>query len=159
MVAQEEGDRVKRLEDIEAIKKLQTEYAYFNDTLDYDKLSDLFVEDITGEYGPKAKFGNKSELILLLKGIRDKYKVTMMCHHMTTPIIELSGDSATGIWYLFGPFTGKGPEGGIPYWVQGIYHNEYVRGDEKWKFRKIHFKFIFWTPYEDGWVKTPMYEP
>jgi len=40
--------------------------------------------------------------------------------------------------------------------VAGEYEDEYIKEDGKWKFRKIHWRLIFSTPYEDGWVKTPI---
>jgi len=36
------------------------------------------------------------------------------------------------------------------------WENEYVKEDGKWKIKKILFNRIFTTPFEDGWVKTPM---
>jgi len=41
-------------------------------------------------------------------------------------------------------------------WSFGEYENEYVKEHGKWKFKKIRYNRIFSTPYEDGWVKTPI---
>ena len=32
----------------------------------------------------------------------------------------------------------------------------YVKEDGKWKISKLHFFLNFRTPYEDGWLKTPV---
>jgi hypothetical protein len=42
------------------------------------------------------------------------------------------------------------------YWAHGIYENEYIKEDGKWRIRKLHFHLTFRTPYEDGWLKTPV---
>jgi len=30
-----------------------------------------------------------------------------------------------------------------------------VREGDGWKFRKVQLDSHFWTPYEDGWSRTP----
>ena len=41
-------------------------------------------------------------------------------------------------------------------WGNGIYENEYIKENGKWMIKKLHFNLIFRTPYEDGWLKTPV---
>jgi len=154
MASQELEERIRKLEDIEEIKKLQAKYAYLVDSLQFDEMADLFTDDIIANYEPLAKFSGKVELIAGLKEAV-KYQ-SMMCHQMMTPLIEVNGDSATATWYLFGPFTAKTPEGEVPHWIQGKYSNEYIRVDGKWKYSKIKFETNLQSPYEDGWVKTRM---
>jgi hypothetical protein len=77
--------------------------------------------------------------------------------------VEPGGKTAKGRWYGFGPqaksMVGmvEGAAEGVvrALWVFGVYENEYVKEDGKWKFKKIFYSPIFDTPYEDGWVKTP----
>ena len=38
----------------------------------------------------------------------------------------------------------------------GVYENEYIKENGKWKIKKLHYSRIFMSPYEDGWVKTPV---
>jgi hypothetical protein len=42
------------------------------------------------------------------------------------------------------------------YWLHGYYENEYIKENGKWLFSKLHWNNTFWTPYEDGWLKTPL---
>ena len=146
--------RIKRLEDIEEIKNLQARYCYFIDTLQMDKVPDLFAENFIAEYVPMATFKTRAELMQFLKGADEGS--SMMCHQAMTPLIEVDGDKATGTWYLFGPFTNYLPKGEVANWVQGRYDNDYVREDGKWKFSHLRFKFNIQSPYEDGWVKKRM---
>jgi hypothetical protein len=41
-------------------------------------------------------------------------------------------------------------------WIHGIYENEYVKEEGKWKIKKLHFNLTFRTPYEEGWLKVPV---
>ena len=80
----------------------------------------------------------------------------MTCHQPVTPYIEVDGDEARGTWYLFGMLTSVTPQGELARWVQGRYDNTYVRVSGKWKISRLSFKYNFLTPFEDGWVKTPV---
>jgi hypothetical protein len=42
------------------------------------------------------------------------------------------------------------------YWLHGYYENKYIKEDGIWKFLKLHWNNTFWTPYTDGWLKTPL---
>jgi hypothetical protein len=74
--------------------------------------------------------------------------------------VDPDGKNAKGRWYGF--FVEARPtlslhEGELrQLWAHGIYENEYVKEDGKWKIKKLHFFLNFRTPYEDGWLKTPV---
>ena len=146
--------RINKLEAIEEIKNLQARYAYLIDSLQIEKIPDLFADSFMAEYDTMGTFRTKSELFRFFETFSTVS--SMMCHHQLTPLIELDGDMATGIWYLFGPFTLNTPEGKIAVWCQGKYENEYVKENGEWKFRLLKFKYNLLSPYEDGWVKTRM---
>ena len=146
--------RIRRLEDIEEIKNLQARYCYFIDTLQMDKVPDLFAEKFMAEYVPLGTYTTKAILLKFLKATDEG--TSMMSHQAMTPLIEGDGDKARGTWYLFGPFNNRAPEGEVANWIQGRYDNDYVREDGKWKFSHLRFKFNIQSPYEDGWVKTRM---
>ena len=60
--------RIRKLEDIEEIKNLQARYCYFIDTLQMDKVPDLFAENFIAEYVPMATYKTRAELMEFLKG-------------------------------------------------------------------------------------------
>jgi len=146
--------RIRRIEDIEEIKNLQAKYAYLIDTVQMEKVPELFADKFIAEYVPLGTFKSKAELLEFLKGAASGS--SMMCHQMMTPYIEVHGDKATGTWYLFGPFTSNTAKGPVANWIQGKYENDYVREGGKWKLSHLRFKFNIQSPYEDGWVKTRM---
>ena len=154
MNLEEIAAKLKKLEDIEEIKKLQARYAYLVDTSQPDKIPDLFADEFTMELEGLPPLKTKDEVLKIFRATAKRYSMT---RHMTmTPYIEVDGDRAKGTWYLFGPFTRQTREGPQAVWEAGRYDNEYVREHGEWKFSRWSFKFTMHTPYEDGWVKTPM---
>lgn len=148
--------RIRKVEDFQEITNLQARYAFLIDELELDDLVELFAEDFVWEVGfdRMTRFTSKPDLLEFLK--RFSKENTMQRHQPITPYIEIDGDSAKGTWYLFGMTTSVTPQGEGARWVQGKYKNEYVRIGGVWKFSRLSFKFTFHTPYEDGWVKTPV---
>ena len=49
-----------------------------------------------------------------------------------------------------GPMT----ETWVQYWGRGLYENEYIKEDGKWRFKKLHWYITFLTLWENGWLKT-----
>jgi hypothetical protein len=157
-------DKVRALEDIEQIEKLQRIYGYYFDNRMFDEVVDLFSDDIEsveisncgvylGKNGAKRMFkrflGGKKELPgalglhMQLQGVVD---------------VDPGGKTAKGRWRCFYcvALPVKGELRAM--WGHGEYENEYIKEDGKWKFTKLHFFLTFRTPYEDGWVKTPVLE-
>ena len=72
--------------------------------------------------------------------------------------VNPDGRTAGGRWHcLFLSVTNFGVETQPPQaaWGYGVYENTYVKENGKWLFLKLHFNRYFYTPYEDGWLKTP----
>lgn len=146
--------KIERLESIEAIKNLQAKYTYLIDEGNLDGVAELMTDDIQAEFLPLGKFNGKKEFMAVLGGMSTTS--VMMRHQVMNPCIEVDGDTATGRWYLFGPFTTRTEAGDQALWLQGQYNNEFKRVDGVWKISKLSFTFTLRTPFEDGWVKTPM---
>lgn len=153
-MSQELEARIAKLEDVEEIKKLQAKYAYFIDTSQMEKVSELFADDFVAEYHQIGTFTTGAGLLEFLNSAGATS--SMMRHMMLMPLIEVDGDKARGTWYLHCTRTDITPHGEVAIWIQGKYENDYVRVDGKWKLSHLRFKFDFVTPYDDGWVKTPM---
>ena len=155
--------RLKNTEDVEGVKKLQKAYNYYLQRWQLEEIIPLFSQspDVTveisdsgqhkGPEGVKKYFSHNANpppeflhLLMPIAGIVD---------------VDPNGKTAKGRWYGLGlqaiPIEGK-IRARI---TMGIWENEYVKEDGKWKFMKLFFNSIFTTPYEDGWVKTPHFAP
>jgi hypothetical protein len=161
--------RIQRLEDIKQIERLQRIYGYYRDYGDWEKVVGLFSDKAESveecDYGVyKGKEGVRRYYIDLLKGGKEaKPRVGYMSIGMQLQgvvTVNPDGVNAKGRWYGF--FVEARPilshhDGELrQLWAHGIYENEYVKEDGKWKIKKLFFFLNFRTPYEDGWLKTPV---
>jgi len=154
-------DSVRTIQDMEEIKQLQKIYGYYLEHWQGEQIIDLFsdapdtsVELFKGVYlgkdGVKRCFSGRKvppeelHALMQLSGVVD---------------VDPGGKTAKGRWYGFGCLAV--PRDGVirATFESGIYENEYVKEGGKWKFKKLHWNRTFGTPYEDGWVKTPVLEP
>ena len=125
--------RIRKIEDVQEITNLQARYAYHVDSTEIDELIDLFTDTFEWSVGfeEMTSFTSKPKLHRFLR--KSAEFTPMMVHQPITPLIEVKGDEATGIWYLVGMVTSKTPDGPKARWVQGRYDNEYARVDGVWK--------------------------
>ncbi len=151
--------RIAILEDIEAIKKLKSLYCYLvdaginGDGSKMDELMTHFAEDAWIDFGEAdtpdihkgrdavAKFYKENVCSLL----------SYSAHIVANPIIEVSGDEATGRWYVFVPCILRETNSAL--WLSGKYKEEYVKINDRWKWRSMTFRAEIQTPFEGkGWV-------
>ncbi len=156
MMSAELEARVRRLEDIEAIKQLKARYcAYCDDDYDADGLASLFTEDAVWDGG--GTFGRAEGR----EGIRRHFtgagdRVTIARHQVMNPIVEVGvdgdPDAASGHWLLFQPCTNVGPDGEAAVWLAATYADRYRRNDHGWLISATMIDVAFFTPFDTGWL-------
>jgi len=154
--------RIRKIEDIEEIKQLMSSYTYFLDYGELDKVLDCFAEDAKMEVGMRGKaekgkvalegiYEGKDAIKELYRSVlptKDRFAVS---HLIMNPVVKVEGERAKGTFYLLEP---TGVKRAI--WGHGRYDMDYIRVDGKWKISSFRFTWNFSTPYDEGWVKTPM---
>lgn len=158
MSPEELDARIKRLEDIEEIKKLKATYCYLCDAgLDKpenrDELLSRFTDNATVDFGlgEGSRFEGPEGLKLFF-GTVVPSAVSFCIHMVHNPIIEVSGDRATGRWYYEAPTTDTAT--GKAQWMMGTYFEEYVRDNGEWKFQSIKTVWKYISPYDEGWARN-----
>lgn len=146
-------DRINRLEDIEAIKKMKAEYVLACDERRWDDAMRYFTPDAVVSFGP---FGTFEKLDDLEKFFTEKMPVTIAftVHRLANPIIDVSGQMAKGIWYCEIPSTHIPTNKAIL--QQGTYYDEYVKEANEWRHRKLDLVYSYITEFGEGWVKQNM---
>lgn len=140
--------RIRRLEDIEAIKQLKALYCEIcDDGHNPDRITTVFASDGVWEGNAGTAIGH-AEIRTLFETFRNIMGFTQ---HMTmNPRINVDGDVATGTWYFFGPFTYR--ENDQAKWQAARYEEDYRRVDGEWKIQ--HLRIVppgMSVDYEKGW--------
>ena len=150
------------LEDLEAIRKLQWNYAYAFDYGELDEVLDYFLDDAIMEVGVRAglekgplggRYEGKGAIKELFGSIIPEKDRFSAAHLTVNPVVTVDGDRAKGRFYCLLP---SGAERAM--WGHGTYDMKYVKVGGDWKISHFRFLWAFYTPYEDGWGKIPMTE-
>lgn len=143
--------RITRLEDLEAIKQLKARYCEIcDDDHDPDRITTLFTEDGIWEAKGIGEAKGHAEIRKLFQRFQ---KAIRFSQHMTmNPVIEVDGETATGTWYFFGPFTME--QGNQALWQACRYHESYRKVEGKWLIERLTVKGPrMAADYETGWAK------
>jgi limonene-1,2-epoxide hydrolase len=126
--------RIRRLEDIEAVKQLKYRYCMACDD-DYNpaELAPLFTEDAVWDGGAMGRFEGREAIRTFFAGASKL--VPFAVHQVTNPVIEIDGDLAHGHWYLWEPIVFA--QGDHALWMAGRYDDRYRRDGDRWLFEAV----------------------
>lgn len=148
--------KVQRLDDVEAIERLEKAYGYYVDKHLWDQIIDLFAEDSSVELDQRGIFLGK-------EGVRRVYlerigggKIgldhgVLFNHIQVQGIVDVAEDGLTAKARYRAMVQVAGFRGNTGFWSDGIYENEFVKEDGVWKFQKVKFWPTYYTPYHEGW--------
>ena len=137
--------RMKRLEDIEEIKRLMNLYCYHADNRDGANWSAVFTEDGVFETDIYGTYKGRDTIEAL------EHR-SFAIHYNNNPIIDIDGDSAVGKWLLLMPCSFDEEGGGKrAVWAAAKYENELARVEGRWLFKKVKLISIMWSPFDKGW--------
>ena len=146
--------RKERVEDANALERLQHAYGYYVDRGLWDEAANLFADDGTIEIGLDGVYVGKArvrEYLYALGGGRQGLVDGELNEHLQVmPVITVApdGQTATARWRAI---TLTGELGGEAFWGEGPYENEYVKDDGVWKIKTLHWYQALYVPYEGGW--------
>ena len=92
------NDRVTDAADKEGIELVKYRYLRALDTKDWDEFADTLTDDVTGDYGDRLHFTNRTELVDFMRSSLGPGVLTE--HRVTHPEITIDGDEARATWYL-----------------------------------------------------------
>jgi ketosteroid isomerase-like protein len=143
--------RIRRLEDIEALKQLKHRYCTLcDDGYVADPLAALFAEDAVWDGGPLGRFEGREAIRAFFAGCSKV--VSFAIHHVTNPVIEVDGDRATGDWLLWEPIVFARGERAV--WMAARYHDRYRRIGGEWRFEHVAIDLRVLSPYERGFAQV-----
>ncbi len=141
-------ERLRRLEDIDAINQLRARYCHLLDERAWDAFIDLFTPDAT--FKGLAEASGHDELRIFFGETVPRLGEGFW-HFCTNATVDVAGDEATGrvsMEYL-------SVKSGISYVAAGHYDDHLVRLDSGWKFKSRHLTFYYFAPLEKGFIGRP----
>ena len=146
--------RLARIESIEQIRCLKAHYCDLCDEgYDADALAALFTNDAVWDGGELGRFEGRDRIHRFFSNMPKV--MSFAIHHITNSAVAVSEDGrrANARWYLLQSATLRETDQAV--WLAGRYDDVLVREEGEWRFQSVRISSRFFTPYEDGWAKTP----
>jgi ketosteroid isomerase-like protein len=145
-------ERIRRLEDIEAIRHLRNSYHAALNEGRYHLVRGLCVDDAVVELGYLARYEGIEAIDKGFRamGERERFFIKQFVHGHD---VQVDGDRGTGTSYLearYGRF-------GVSYVVAGRYDDAYVRTPDGWKFQSMIAELFYTVPNGVGWTGDEMH--
>lgn len=140
-------DRLRRLEDESAIRKLASRYSLAVDDRAFDDLAALWADDaIYGWKGQADPTVGAAAVAELLRGRIGPLGPTFHVNH--DHIVDFDDgdpDRATGVVFCHTETT----VGGVHYMAAIRYYDRYLRGGAGWLFQERALAFLYFVPASD----------
>ena len=136
-------DRLRRLEDVDAIRAVDAAYCRSIDTGDWPGLVALFTPD--GTFDGLHVVTGHGALLSFFSGLAGSGM--RFWHHVSNHEIEVDGDAATVRSMLWQPTVVDG----VPHVAAGRYRDRLVRTAEGWRYTLKQVRFDYWAPLAEGW--------
>lgn len=150
--------------DIQEIEKLQRVYGFYLDNRMWDDVVDLFSDNTESlEISDSGVYLGKAGVKRFFKEFLGRGGLPPMpgalgthMQHQGVVNLDPGGVTAKGRWQCviwLATFLNNKLSAGLGH---GVYEDEYIKENNIWKFKKMHFYLVFRTPLDEGWVKTPV---
>lgn len=115
------------MSDLRALEELKYRYTRCLDTQDWDGFAACLTPDVTSDYNGLS-FEDRDALVEYMRTNLAGISTTHQVHH---PEIDVTGDEATGRWYLYDKVFAPA----FDYYLEGaaFYSDQYVRTSDGWK--------------------------
>jgi len=137
--------RLRKLLEMEAIREVRQNYSTYLDTLQVDKLADLYTENALCEFGPYGEWRGRETIRENYSGVMSGEGAALFnsMHHNTNHRVELLSDTrATGRSYLIDVVTTTAKTEQPVLWY-GVYDEEYEKVDDQWLIDRCSLQFLW----------------
>jgi hypothetical protein len=150
--------RVRYLEDMTAIQKLQASYVHSLFTQRYESIPALFAEnapDVRVEFSDSGVFDGRDSVERLYNAFARTRDVPgfFILHMAVNPYIEIGADGRSAKSHWLSPGAANSPGGSS--WIWGPYYVDYVKENGEWKILHSNLAPLFRNPYQYSWGESP----
>jgi hypothetical protein len=151
-------NKVRTLEDLEAIKRLQRSFGYYLEHWMYEEILDCFSDSPDTELNIMVGiYLGKEGVRRYVTGEKERSVNPELLHQVMqlSGIVDIGidGKTAEGRWYGFGAVAIPSGKGVIQMLFGGVYTCKYIKEGGKWKILKIMWNPTYSCPPTEGWVK------
>lgn len=152
--------RVRHLEDLRAIEKLQSKYAHLLFTQRYTRIVDecfaRHAGDVTLEFSDSGVYRGLESIRAVYRDFeaaKRRIPGFFILHMAVNPYIEIArdGESAHSHWLSPGAVGSNSSAG----WVWGPYYIDYLREEGEWRILHSNLAPLFRNRYEVSWAEAP----
>lgn len=136
---------VQELLDARAIETLRYRYCQHVDRHEYREWADLFAPDgtFTSDLPDRDVYTGPDEIYQFAREVLDDPDAPnagylYSTHVAVNPVVEVTGDEATGQWYFFLRYALASGTSGFKH---GHYDETYRRVEDEWKFASVRVGF------------------
>ncbi len=137
--------RLRKLLEIESIREVRKNYSTYLDTLQVDKLADLYTENALCEFGPYGEWRGRETIRENYRGVVSGEGAALFnsMHHITNHSVELvTATRATGRSYLIDVVTSTEKTEQPVLWY-GVYDEDYEKVGERWLIDRCSLQFLW----------------
>ena len=148
-------ERIRILEDKDAIMKTKCRYLTGCDTSNWDMVMSTFAKECTADLRP---FG----LCETRAGVNHFFTkhipsvLPFMLHRITNVVIDVLDETHAKLnCYFDVPCTDGEPNKAVT--ITGIYNNDFIKEDGEWLIKSLNCTFIYHVAYDKSWAEERFY--
>lgn len=141
--------RITRLEDVNAVERVQRTYGYLVDKAQWEPLANLFTENGTLEIGGRGIYTGRGRVLAYMQtgfGVDGTRPEQLMNHMQFQPIVDISADGTSALMRSRA-YVMSGGGWGLP-----LYENAFEKGEDgEWRISRLTGPFTMYGGWEEGW--------
>lgn len=137
--------RLRRLEDIEDIRRLRMQYHYVINEGRSEETAALYTDDAYVEYEGVVVAKGRAEFSRAIPSL--SRRLTFIKQFISNHMVDVDGDEATGVAYLDARYAHDGKS----IMATARFSEKYRRTAEGWRISEMICRTYFNVPIEQGW--------
>lgn len=138
-------ERVRRLEDIEEIRRLRNMYHYFMNERLPDRFREIYTDDAVLKFDEHMEIEGIDAIVTALGNVPDRTLIKQFIHSHQ---IDVDKDEASAFAYLDARYG----QDGQSLIVAARYDEKYRRTPQGWRICRTDIDVIFSVPVQKGWA-------
>jgi ketosteroid isomerase-like protein len=138
-------DRIRRLEDIEEIRRLRNMYHYFINERQPERFREIYTDDAVLQFDKHMTIEGIDPIVKALGNVPERTLIKQFIHSHQ---VDVDGDEASAFAYLDARYG----QDGQSLIVAARYDEKYRRTPAGWRISWTYIEVIFSVPVQVGWA-------